>query len=211
MFGAVDKPVSRARLEIEAQVTCFLITHQLDGNHGAEDTLIQHPSILGASSYESSIFSIHLLSADHGVPFHLSHECWGHQGGIHKPPPRPQSCYQCQISTMISSASAAGDSPAQKGVGGNISSIFDDKTRARAYPRFSELKKTIWKDSMRQTWTQVLAALKERTEQIESLGSKAGNMIAERLVCAQLWCHRRSQGFTTMNYRKGCQMEKSQR
>jgi hypothetical protein len=85
---------------------------------------------------------------------------------------------------MIPSTSA-GDSSAQKGMSGNISSIFDDKTGDNDLPRFSELKKTIWKDSMAQSWAQVLAALKEKAEEIESLGSKVGSTIAERLVCAK--------------------------
>lgn len=68
---------------------------------------------------------------------------------------------------------------------GNISSIFDDKSMDTVHPHFSELKKTIWKDSMGESWAQVLAALKEKTEEIESLGSKASNTIAELLVYAQ--------------------------
>lgn len=74
---------------------------------------------------------------------------------------------------MISSASASGESQTQKGTGGNISSVFEAKTREMAHPRFSQLKKSIWKDSMRQSWAQVLTALKEKVEQMETLGSKA--------------------------------------
>jgi len=78
---------------------------------------------------------------------------------------------------MISSASAAGDSPAQKGTSGNISSVFAQKTEGKAHPRFSELKKAIWKDSITQSWVQVLDALKEKAEQVGTLGSKVGHLI----------------------------------
>lgn len=72
--------------------------------------------------------------------------------------------------------SSAGESLAQKDTAGNISTIFDRKTEGDVHPRFSELKKTIWKDSMKQSWIQVLDALKEKVEQIGILGSKAGNL-----------------------------------
>ena len=85
---------------------------------------------------------------------------------------------------MISPASAAGESPAQKGSGGNISSVFDE-TQNRVQPRFSELKKAIWKDSMKQSWAEVLAALKEKVEQMESLGSKVRRIIKRGLVSTQ--------------------------
>ena len=107
-------------------------------------------------------------------------------GLVHKLPPHPGSFSKFQILVMISSASAAGDSPVPaRDVSGNISSIFDDKSKDTAHPRFSELKKMIWKDSMMQSWTQVLAALKDQAEQIESLGSKASNMCTQCIVCTQ--------------------------
>ncbi|KAF9653928.1 DUF1479-domain-containing protein [Thelephora ganbajun] len=74
---------------------------------------------------------------------------------------------------MFSSGSAAGESLAQKGTTGNISSIFNVKTQRVFHPRFSELKKAMWKDPMAQSWAQVLDALKGKAEQIGSLGSKA--------------------------------------
>ena len=87
---------------------------------------------------------------------------------------------------MISPTSAAGVSQAQKGTDGNISSVFDVKTREMDHrTRFSELKKAVWKDSMRQSWAQVLTALKEATGQIESLGSKVGNTTENPPVRAQ--------------------------
>ena len=87
---------------------------------------------------------------------------------------------------MISSTSAAGVSQAQKGAGGNISSVFDVKTwEVDHQARFSELKKAIWKDSMIQSWAQVLTALKEATEQIEFLGSKVGSTTGNPPVRAQ--------------------------
>ena len=86
---------------------------------------------------------------------------------------------------MISSASAARDSPAQRDVNGNISSTFNQKSRDATHPRFSELKKTIWKDSMVQSWTQVLAALKEGAEQIKSMGSNVSNTSTEGIVRTQ--------------------------
>lgn len=87
---------------------------------------------------------------------------------------------------MISSASAAGESPAQKGATGNISSVFERKTQDNAHPRFSELKKVIWKDSIVQSWAQVLDALKEKANQMESLGSKAGSLINHPHVSLKL-------------------------
>ena len=107
------------------------------------------------------------------------------QGGIYKPPFDRQSCLQRQASTMLSSASAAEESSTQKGTSGNISSVFDQSARVKLHPRFSELKKTIWKDSMIQSWTQVLEALKEKAEQVGSLGSKAGGSIKHPSVCAK--------------------------
>jgi len=86
---------------------------------------------------------------------------------------------------MISSASAAGKSPAQGDTTGNISSIFNQKMRDNGHPRFSELRKAIWKDSISQSWAQVLDALKEKAEQIGSLGSKVGDSIKHALVCAE--------------------------
>jgi hypothetical protein len=86
---------------------------------------------------------------------------------------------------MISSASAVGESPARKGNAGNISSIFDQGGRVNVHPRFSELKKAIWKDSMTQSWAQVLGALKEKVEQIGSLGSKVATSIKHPPVCAK--------------------------
>ena len=77
--------------------------------------------------------------------------------------------------------SSAGESLAQKGTAGNISSVFDRKVQGDAHPRFSELKKAIWKESMKQSWTQVLDALKEKVEEIGSVGSKAGNSIRSPL------------------------------
>lgn len=82
---------------------------------------------------------------------------------------------------MISSASAAAESPTQKGATGNISSIFDQKEQDNVHPRFSKLKKAIWKDSMTQSWAQVLEALKEKVEQIRSLGSMVGDSIKNPL------------------------------
>jgi len=81
--------------------------------------------------------------------------------------------------------SSAGESPAQKATAGNISSVFDRRTQGEAHPRFSELKKTIWKDSMTQSWAQVLDALKEKVEHIGSVGSKAGNSTRHPLARAK--------------------------
>jgi len=78
----------------------------------------------------------------------------------------------------------AGQSLAQKGVTGNTSSIVNRKAQGDPNLHFSELKKTIWKDSMTQSWNQVLDALKEKVEQIGSMGSKASNSIGH-LVCAK--------------------------
>ena len=86
---------------------------------------------------------------------------------------------------MISSASAAGDSPVQKGSTNNISSVFEKKTQGNAHSRFSELKKAIWKDPMSQSWAQVLDALKEKVEQVKSLGPKGGDRTKHTLFCAK--------------------------
>ena len=90
-----------------------------------------------------------------------------------------------QLSSMISSASIAGESPAQRGTSGNISSIFAQKTRDKAHPRFSALKKALWQDSMLQSWAQVLDALKEKVEQVGSLGSKVDDSIKLTFICAK--------------------------
>ena len=79
-----------------------------------------------------------------------------------------------KLSTVFSSAKGARKLSAQRAVSGNISSLFDQKTDGNSYARFSELKKAVWKDSMSESWAQVLDALKEKTELIEALGSKAG-------------------------------------
>lgn len=78
----------------------------------------------------------------------------------------------------------------RKRVTGNISTIFDEKTRMgdRGHPRFADLKKTIWKDSMRQSWAQVLVALRERAELMESLGSKAGAQSQDASIVLNVWC-----------------------
>ena len=106
--------------------------------------------------------------------------------------------------------SSAGGSRAQKNTTGNTSYIkklttgfmdfglskaFKSRSqsdrsgqRAPADPqslRFSELKKTIWKDSMTQSWAQVLDALKDKVEQIESMGSRVGNSVGRPFVCAK--------------------------
>ena len=65
-----------------------------------------------------------------------------------------------------------------------ILSIFD-KNADSVHPRFSELKKAIWTDSMTQSWAQVLDALKEKAKQIESLGSKVRDLVEHPLVCAR--------------------------
>jgi hypothetical protein len=95
--------------------------------------------------------------------------------GIHKLPFDLQSCPLAK-STMTSSPSAAGESPAQTGTTGNISSVFELKA-PESIPRFAELKKTMWKDSMIQSWAQVLDVLKEKAEQVGLLGSKAGDSV----------------------------------
>lgn len=100
---------------------------------------------------------------------------------------------------MISSAAK---SLAQKGTAGNISSIFDRVLQGEAHPRFSELKKAIWKDSMKESWIQVLDALKGKAEQIGSVGSKAGNSIEDSFFALKPSYHRRYQGFTTTSCRK---------
>ena len=82
---------------------------------------------------------------------------------------------QFQTPTMFSSASAKGESPAQLGTSGKVPSIVVLRTRDNVHSRFSELKKAIWKDSMTQSWAQVLESLKEKAEQMESLGSKVGD------------------------------------
>ena len=82
--------------------------------------------------------------------------------------------------------SSEGESPPRKDTSGNISSIFDRKTQGEAHPRFSELKKTIWKDSMTQSWQQVLGALKEKVELIESIGSKAGGLYQHPFLYAKV-------------------------
>ena len=101
-----------------------------------------------------------------------SHE---HLGDTYRPPSSSNLVPQPQISTMFSSASAKGESPAQMGAAGSLSSVFERKTQGNVHPRFSELKKAIWKDSMTQSWAQVLDSLKEKAEQMESLGSKVGD------------------------------------
>ena len=123
---------------------------------------------------------------------------------------RSASAFYQRLSTKVSPASAAGESPAQKSFGVNISAPFDDK-RGRVQPRFSEAKKAIWKDSMRQSWTEVLTALKEKAEQMESLGSKASNAVKDALFELKVQYHRQSQGFTTTNCRKDCLTDKSQK
>jgi hypothetical protein len=65
-----------------------------------------------------------------------------------------------------------------------IASVFDVK-RHNNIPRFVELKKAMWKDSMIQSWGQVLDALKEKAEQVELLGSKAGDSAKHPFVCAK--------------------------
>ena len=86
---------------------------------------------------------------------------------------------------MVSPASAAGESPAQKDATKGISSVFERKAQGHILPRFSELKKTIWKDSMAQSWAQILDALKEKAKQMESLGPKVGSPIKCPHVCAK--------------------------
>ena len=81
---------------------------------------------------------------------------------------------------MISSADA---SLARKAATGNVSSVLERKAQGDA--RFSDLKKTIWKDSMAQSWAQVLDALKEKVEHIGSVGSKAVSSIRHTLVRAK--------------------------
>jgi len=71
--------------------------------------------------------------------------------------------------------SSAGASQTQKAATGNVSSNLDRKAQGDAH--FSDIKKTIWKDSMVQSWVQVLDALKEKVEHIGSVGSKAGSSI----------------------------------
>ena len=73
--------------------------------------------------------------------------------------------------------SSTGESLAKKDTTGNISSIFSQSKQGTIHPRFSELKKAIWKDSMTQSWIEVLDALKGKAEQIGSLGPKAGYSI----------------------------------
>jgi hypothetical protein len=90
-----------------------------------------------------------------------------------------------RLLTVISPDAATGGSPVPKAIGGNISSPFNGKAQGRAQPRFSELRKEIWKDSMRESWAEVLAALKDKAEQMESLGSKASGTITIRHVYAQ--------------------------
>ena len=90
------------------------------------------------------------------------------------------SAFYQRISTKVSPASAAGESPAQKGFSVNISAPVNEP-RSRVQPRFSELKKAIWKDSMRQSWAEVLAALKDKAEQMETLGSKASDVVKDAL------------------------------
>ena len=104
---------------------------------------------------------------------------------IHKHPSTSDIVPQFQISTMVSPVSAAGESPAQKDVTKGISSVFERKAQGHILPRFSELKKTIWKDSMAQSWAQVLDALKEKAKQMESLGPKVRNSIKRSHVCAK--------------------------
>ena len=128
--------------------------------------------------------------------------------GVYKPSIDLQSCPSCQLSTMISSA---GESLAQKGAPGNISSVFDRKVQGDPHPRFSELKKTIWKESMKQSWTQVLDALKEKAEQIGSVGSKAGNSTRDPFFALKLPYHRRSQELTTTSCRKDYPMNGSRK
>ena len=79
-----------------------------------------------------------------------------------------------KLSTIFSSDKGAGESQTPKARPGNISTIFDQRTLGSSYKRFSEIKKAVWKDSMLESWAQVLDALKEKTELIEALGSKAG-------------------------------------
>ena len=86
---------------------------------------------------------------------------------------------------MISSASAAGEPPVQGDIARDISSIFNRKMRDIDHPRFSALKKAIWKDPISQSWAQVLDALKEKVEQVGILGPKVGNSIKRVLVCAK--------------------------
>ena len=90
------------------------------------------------------------------------------------------SAFYQRLSTKVSSVSAARESPAQQSLRGNVSAPFNE-TRGRVQPRFSELKKEIWKDSMRQSWAEVLAALKDKAEQMETLGSKASDTIKDAL------------------------------
>ena len=82
-----------------------------------------------------------------------------------------QSHPQSQLSTMTSSS--AGTSLDWKGKIGKISISSPFDLRKQGSVRLSDLKKTIWKDSMAQSWIQVLDALKEKAKQIESVGSKA--------------------------------------
>ena len=70
------------------------------------------------------------------------------------------------------------------GTTGTIASVFDVK-RQNNIPRFVELKKAMWKDSMLQSWAQVLDALKEKAEQVELLGSKAGDSAKHPFICAK--------------------------
>ena len=92
---------------------------------------------------------------------------------------------QFQISTMFSSASAQGGSPTQMSTSGNAQSIFVLRTQDKVHPRFSELKKEVWKDSMAQSWAQVLESLKEKAEQMESMGSKVGGPTKHLRACAK--------------------------
>ena len=92
---------------------------------------------------------------------------------------------QFQISTMFSSASAQGESPTQMSTSGNAQSIFVLSTQDKVHPRFSELKKEVWKDSMARSWAQVLESLKEKAEQMESMGSKVGGPTKHPRACAK--------------------------
>ncbi|BGP20077.1 hypothetical protein JCM10213_002673 [Rhodosporidiobolus nylandii] len=74
-----------------------------------------------------------------------------------------------------SSRAAVAAAPVEKEEG-DISSVFSSLGGDAFVPleqRFSDLKKSLWHDGLYESWRSVLAALEERTEEIQAQGSSA--------------------------------------
>jgi len=68
---------------------------------------------------------------------------------------------------------------------GSIASIFSSLSGEAAEtlpPRFAQLKKELWKESLVQSWRQVVADLREATEEVAAKGSDVGRSVLSMRV-----------------------------